>query len=77
MNPQTLMRIMSLKNQFQNDHPKFFAFLVDFFRKGVTADTIIEITVTRPDGTTTATNMKVKQSDLDLFNELKNMGMNQ
>ena len=73
MNPAALMKIMGLKNQFESEHPKFAAFISDLIRTGVSEGSVIEITLTRPDGTTTTTNMKVKPSDIELVNELKNL----
>lgn len=73
MNPAALMKIMGLKNKFESEHPRFAAFIGDLFKMGVTEGTVIEITLTRPDGSTATTNMKVKPSDIELVNELKNL----
>ncbi|MBD5556318.1 MAG: hypothetical protein HDQ95_13535 [Roseburia sp.] len=67
------MKIMNAKNKFTENHPKFVAFLNAVFSAGIIEDTVIEITVTRPGETPITTNMKVKQSDLDLLNELKDI----
>ena len=40
---------------------------------GMSEGTIIEISVTRPGEETVTTNMKVLQSDIDMFNSLKDM----
>jgi hypothetical protein len=37
---------------------------------------VIEITVTRPDGTPVTANMKVQQSDIELIRQLKEMAGN-
>lgn len=73
MNPASIMKIMNAKNKFTENHPKFVAFLNAVFSAGIIEDTVIEITVTRPGETPITTNMKVKQSDLDLLNELKDI----
>ena len=73
MNPAVLMKIMGLKSRFEQEHPKFAAFLTDLVKTGVNEGTVIEITMTKPDGTVIATNMKVKPSDIELVNELKNL----
>ncbi len=67
------MKLMSAKNQFESTHPKFVAFFKTVIAQKISEGDVIEITVTRPDGTTVTGNMKVQQSDLDLFNELKNL----
>ena len=73
MNPAALMQLMGAWNTFQSNHPKFPAFLEALKRQGVKEDTIIEISITDPDGKKIETNIKVKQSDLELFESLKNM----
>lgn len=73
MNPASIMKIMNAKNKFTENHPKFVAFLNAVFSGGITEDTVIEITVTKPGEEPITTNMKVKQSDLDLMNELKDL----
>ncbi|MCI6881365.1 MAG: hypothetical protein SO020_08520 [Lachnospiraceae bacterium] len=71
MNPMALMKIMNAKNQFDANHPKFGAFLKAAFAGGIQEGTIIEMKVTKPDGETMTTNLKVKQSDLELLQQLQ------
>ena len=71
MNPMALMKIMNAKNQFDANHPKFGAFLKAAFAGGIQEGTIIEMKVTKPDGETMTTNLKVKQSDLELLHQLQ------
>lgn len=73
MNPASIMKIMNAKNKFTENHPKFSAFLGAVFSRGIVEGTVIEITVTRPGEEPITTNMKVRQSDLDLINELKDL----
>ena len=73
MNPMDLMKIMSAKNRFQANHPKFGAFLKAAFAGVIQEGTILELTVTKPDGEKMTTNLKVQPSDLKLLNELRNM----
>ena len=73
MNPQNIMALMGAWNQFQTNHPKFPAFIQALKAQGIKEDTIIEISVTNPDGKKIETNLKVKQSDLQLFDSLKDM----
>ena len=76
INPGMMMKLMSAKNTFVKNHPKFAAFVKAVFLRegGITEGTIIEITVTRPGEQPISTNLKVQQSDLDLARELKNLG---
>ena len=73
MNPASIMKIMSAKNKFTANHPKFVAFLKTVFSRNIEEGTIIEITVTRPGEAPVTANIKIQQSDLDLLNELKDI----
>lgn len=77
MNPATLMKIMSAKNKFTANHPKFVAFLKAAFSRPIEEGTVFEITMTRPGEEPMTTNMKVQQSDLDLMRELQELAKNQ
>lgn len=74
MDMGAMMKMMSAKKQFEKNHPKFFSFCKAAFGRGVEVDTIFEISVTKPNGETMTTNLKVCQSDLDLLNSLKDLG---
>lgn len=72
-NPASIMKIMSAKNKFTNNHPKFEAFVRAVFGQGIEEGTIIEITVQKPEKESLTTNIKIQQSDLELMEELKAM----
>lgn len=75
MNPGMIMKLMSLKNTFTKTHPKFEAFVKTvLLGNGITEGTVIEVTVTKPGEEPVTTNLKVQQSDLELVEELKNLG---
>ncbi len=73
MNAASIMKLMSAKNQFSRNHPKFEAFLKSVFSRKIEEDTVIEITVTRPGEVPVTANIKVLQSDLELLEELKGL----
>lgn len=73
MNPASIMKIMSAKNKFTANHPKFVAFIKAVFSRPIEEGTIIEITVTKPGEDPVTANIKIQQSDLDLLNELKDI----
>ena len=73
MNAGSIMKLMSAKNQFGKNHPKFEAFLKTVFSRRIEEDTVIEITVTRPGEAPVTANLKVLQSDLELLEELKGL----
>lgn len=74
MNPAILMKLMSAKNTFTKNHPKFVSFLTTVFKSGIEEGTIIEISVQKPGQEKITSNIKVQQSDLDLLQGLKDLG---
>lgn len=74
MNPAILMKLMSAKNTFAQNHPKFVAFLKAMFSDKIEEGTIIEISVQKPGQEKVTSNIKVQQSDLDLLQGLMEMG---
>lgn len=48
MNAASMLKLMSAKNQFSQNHPKFEAFLKSVFSRRIEEGTVIEVTVTRP-----------------------------
>lgn len=74
MNPASIMKIMNAKNIFTDNHPKFAAFLKAVFSRGIEEGTVIEITVTRPGEEPVTSNIKVQHSDLELMQELRELG---
>lgn len=73
MNPAALVKLMGAKNQFTASHPKFAAFLKNVLATGMEEGTVIEITVTKPGQAPVTGNMKVLQTDLELFASLRDM----
>lgn len=73
VNPASIMKLMNAKNKFSDNHPRFVAFLNMIFSRGITEGTIIEITVIRPGEQPVTSNIKVRQSDLELMEELKTL----
>jgi hypothetical protein len=73
MNPLQLMKIKGMWEEFAKRHPKFPMFLNAVVQGGVTEDTIIEISVKKPDGKEYATNLKISKEDKELFAKLKEM----
>jgi len=75
MNPAAMMKVMGAINTFKSNHPKFVSFLSYVFSAGIQEGTVIEITVTKPNQDPVTSNICVTQSDLDLFESLKDVGM--
>lgn len=73
MNPLSLLKIKQSLTTFISNHPKFAQCIQEQFSRGLEEDTIIEIKVQHPGEDPIITNMKVKQSDLELLDSLKEM----
>lgn len=76
MNFNQIAMIQKMKNAmetFRQNHPKFPLFLNAVSQDALVEGTIIEINVTTPEGKNYCTNVKLKASDLELVDTLKNM----
>ena len=71
INPITVMKVISEKGQFIQNHPTFYSFLVESFGKGTPEGTIIEIKVKKPDGVEVSEHVGIQESDVPLFNAIK------
>lgn len=73
MNPMMFMKLQGLWGRFTQNHPKFPMFMSAVYSKGIPEDTIIEISITYPNGEKAETNLKVRPDDLEMFETLKQM----
>ena len=73
MNPASILKLMSAKNQFTATHPKFVAFLKAVYSRGICEGTVIEMKVERPGEEPMTANIRVQQSDVELLRELQEM----
>ena len=73
MNPQAAMRVLSALNTFRSNHPKFVSFAEMMLKRGVIEDTVIEVTIQRPGEEPVTSNLKVTESDIELFRSLKDL----
>ena len=76
MNFNQITMLSKMKNAmetFRQNHPKFPLFLNAVSQDALVEGTIIEINVTTPEGKNYCTNVKLKSSDLELMEALKNM----
>ena len=68
-----LLKFKGAWDTFTQNHPKFVPFMQAVGREAIEDGTIIEVKVTSPAGKEYNTNMKITQSDLDLFAQFKGM----
>lgn len=73
MNPMQLLKMKAAWDKFQAGHPKFPLFLNAVMQNGLNEGTILEFTVTTPEGKTSCANLKITREDLELFQELKEL----
>lgn len=73
INPAKLFKIKSAWDQFVRNHPKFPMFMDAVKNTGIEAGTIIDITITTPEGRNLSTNIKVTPSDKELLEELNDL----
>lgn len=76
MDFSSIMKIKGAWDTFSANHPKFMPFMRAITTDGIQAGTIIEMKVTSADGKEYNTNLKITESDLALFQEMRSM-MNQ
>lgn len=69
----SIMKIKGAWDTFTRNHPKFMPFMQAVGKEAIGEGTIIEVKVTAPDGREYNTNMKLTQSDMDLFASMKGM----
>lgn len=73
MNPMNLLQLKNAWACFRSNHPKFPKFLSAICQKSIQEGTVIEIRVVTPDGRETASNLRLKEEDVALFRELKQL----
>ena len=71
ISPVSVVKLLREKGQFVKNHPTFYSFLKGNFGKGVSKGTIIEIKVKRPDGEEEVETAKLQESDIPLFEIIK------
>jgi hypothetical protein len=74
MNPAALFKIKSAWDKFAANHPKFPMFLQAVSQSGIKEGYIIELKITTTEGKDICTNVKLTESDMELFQTLSEMG---
>jgi len=73
INPTKLIKLKNGWDIFSQNHPKFPKFLNTVHKDALAEGTIIEINVTTVSGKTISSNVKLTQSDAELFRELSEL----
>ncbi|MBR4528660.1 MAG: hypothetical protein IKO80_00120 [Lachnospiraceae bacterium] len=65
MNPMILLQIRERFAKFQQEHPKFMPFCRAVSERALQEGSIIDISVTPPDGKTLSTNLRLTSNDVE------------
>lgn len=68
-----LQKFKSSVERFRSNHPKFPLFVKAVSQDALTEGTIIEITVTSPEGKHYSSNIKLKADDIELMQMIRDM----
>lgn len=71
MNPMKLLSLKTDWDTFNRTHPKFIPFIKAIGNEGFRVGTVLEVTVTTPEGQKYTTNLKVQESDMQFVDDIK------
>lgn len=74
INPAMIFKAKKSWDTFCGNHPRFPAFLQAVQTSGIQEGTVIEVTVTTPEGKKMMTNLKLTATDMEAFHDLKGLG---
>lgn len=74
VNPAAIFKAKKSWETFCGNHPKFPAFLQAMKNAGFQEGTVIEVSMTTPEGRTLTSNVRLTASDIEAFNDLKGLG---
>lgn len=72
-NPSKIFQIKGLWDRFGANHPKFLNFLQAAAGASIGEGTIIEVKITKLNGDSIASNIKLTEDDMELFREVQNL----
>lgn len=72
MNPMLLMKMKGMLEGFNKRHPRVLPFLNDAGSR-IQEGTVIEVTVTGPDGHSITSNIRVTAEDMELLRDAKEL----
>ncbi|MGI6107227.1 MAG: hypothetical protein ACOX8B_04755 [Lachnospiraceae bacterium] len=71
INPMQMMKLKERMDLFNREHPKMQAFLADVSANAVQEGSVVEFKVTRPDGKTYVSNIRLTADDMETLSMLK------
>lgn len=76
LNPAKIFQIKALWDRFAANHPKFPRFLQAAMQASIGEGTVIEIKITKANGDSIASNLKLTEDDMELFREIQDFAKN-
>lgn len=70
MNPAALLYMKADLKRFQEEHPKFTAFLQYASEHALKEGNVVVITVRQPDGSETRSNLRLSENDVRMLTNL-------
>ncbi len=70
MNPMKLLQLKSAWDRVKANHPKFPKYLSAVRQKAIREGTVIEFKVTTSEGEELSANLRLKEDDIALFQEI-------
>ena len=74
INPASLLSFRKDWGEFEKRHPKFVLFLKAAFQSGIGEGSVIDISVTLPDGRKLESNMKISAEDVEFLKKMGDLG---
>lgn len=71
--PNMILQIKNMWDRFQMNHPKFPRFLQVVGAECMQEGTIIEISVTKPDGENITSNLRLNETDMEMIAALREL----
>lgn len=71
--PNMILQIKNMWDRFQMNHPKFPRFLQVVGVECMQEGTIIEISVTKPDGENITSNLRLNETDMEMIAALREL----
>ena len=73
INPLDILKLKDRLNAFRARHPGFSRFISAARKKGVPEGSVLDVTITTPDGQSMATNFRVSAEDIELLRALTSL----
>lgn len=74
LNPMQVLKLKDQLKAFTGRHPGFTSFVRAIRRKGLPEDSILDLTITTPDGKTMSTNLRLSAEDIAFVRTISELG---